>query len=74
MQSANTPVFRSVDLPPQSWSLSRIVLNAVNRAVAWEAMARSRKSLSQLDAHLLRDIGLDATTAQEQATRPFWYR
>ena len=68
MPAADTLVFRPAALPP----LSRLVLAAAHTVVLWEARVRSRKGLDHLDAHLLRDIGLDAMTAREQATRPFW--
>jgi len=70
MQSANIPVFRATALPP----LSRIISAAASSVGAWDARIRSRKGLGRLDAHLLRDIGLDAMTAQEHATLPFWHR
>ena len=39
---------------------------------AWQQRIRARRALSLLDAHLLRDIGLDPFTAEREATRPFW--
>lgn len=33
---------------------------------------RDRQRLSRLDAHLLRDIGLDPTRAAEECAKPFW--
>jgi uncharacterized protein YjiS (DUF1127 family) len=33
---------------------------------------RDRQRLGQLDAHLLRDIGLDATEARRESAKPFW--
>ncbi len=33
---------------------------------------RERRQLAALDAHLLRDIGLDSQTAASEATKPFW--
>lgn len=68
MTSAHTLVFRPAALPP----LSRVVLAAATCVVTWEARSRTRKGLKHLDAHLLRDIGLDPMTAQAQAARPFW--
>ncbi|NHB77476.1 DUF1127 domain-containing protein [Rhodobacter calidifons] len=39
-----------------------------------EALARrrDRQHLAHLDAHLLRDIGLDAQEARREAAKPFW--
>lgn len=68
MTSADTLVYRSAALPP----LSRLVLAAAITVVTWEARMRTRKGLRHLDAHLLRDIGLDESAAQHQAALPFW--
>jgi uncharacterized protein YjiS (DUF1127 family) len=33
---------------------------------------RERRQLARLDAHLLRDIGLDAPEAEAECAKPFW--
>jgi uncharacterized protein YjiS (DUF1127 family) len=33
---------------------------------------RDRQRLGQLDAHLLRDIGLDPLSARNECAKPFW--
>ncbi|HEY6919293.1 MAG TPA: DUF1127 domain-containing protein [Tabrizicola sp.] len=33
---------------------------------------RDRSRLSHLDAHLLRDIGMDAQEARRECAKPFW--
>lgn len=33
---------------------------------------RNRQRLGHLDPHLLRDIGLDAETARQECSKPFW--
>jgi uncharacterized protein YjiS (DUF1127 family) len=33
---------------------------------------RDRQRLGKLDAHMLRDIGLEAREAQHEAAKPFW--
>jgi uncharacterized protein YjiS (DUF1127 family) len=38
----------------------------------WHRRARSRCELAQLDARLLRDIGLDRARALHEARKPFW--
>jgi uncharacterized protein YjiS (DUF1127 family) len=68
MPPVDTLVFRPAALPP----LSRLVLGAAVRVLDWELRSRSRKGLSRLDPHLLRDVGLDPLTAQAEAGRPFW--
>lgn len=68
MSPVETLVFRPATLPP----LSRMVLRAAMLVMTWEARHRTRRQLTKLDHHLLRDIGLDPMTAQREATRPFW--
>lgn len=36
------------------------------------ARRRDRQRLSHLDAHLLRDIGLDAQDVRREIAKPFW--
>ena len=38
----------------------------------WLTRHRSRRTLAQLDAHLLRDIGLTEAQATRELTKPFW--
>jgi uncharacterized protein YjiS (DUF1127 family) len=47
---------------------------AIGGVSAWQARARERRALAELDEHLLRDIGLDRLSAQEEAAKPFWER
>ncbi|SIS89629.1 DUF1127 domain-containing protein [Phaeovulum vinaykumarii] len=44
----------------------------VRMAETWHTRLRSRQALAHLDAHLLKDIGLDREHAQIEARRPFW--
>lgn len=68
MSRVETLVYRPAHLPP----LSRLVLAAAVRVLAWETRQRTRKALTGLDNRLLRDIGLDPMTAGAEATKPFW--
>lgn len=45
------------------------VLNSVAHVAT---RRRDRQRLGQLDAHLLRDIGLDAQEARRECDKPFW--
>lgn len=40
----------------------------------WLFRRRSRRHLRDLDAHLLRDIGLDSELIRREARKPFWRR
>ena len=45
------------------------VLKTVN---IWMQRSRQRKQLSQLDSHLLKDIGLTEEMAAKEIAKPFW--
>ena len=47
-------------------------VNAIARLIAALGIARQRRQLRQLDAHLLRDIGVSHTEAMREANRPLW--
>ena len=41
-------------------------------AVRWGARARQRRDLADLDAHLLKDIGVTPGQAARESSKPFW--
>jgi len=41
-------------------------------ALRWAARARQRRDLAELDAHLLKDIGVTPGQAAREAAKPFW--
>ena len=57
-------------------SFSARLGDALNAALAtprlWARRRHDRRALSQLDNHMLRDIGFDRAQADELAARPFW--
>lgn len=55
-------------LPP----ISRIAMAIALTVVSWETRRRTRLAIRHLDAHLLRDIGLDPLEARHEAQKPFW--
>ncbi len=38
----------------------------------WSERRRSRAALARIDDHLLRDVGLDALSVEQEAAKPFW--
>lgn len=42
------------------------------RVQAWREAHHTRRALGRLDAHMLKDIGLDPMTIEHEAARPFW--
>lgn len=61
-QVQNAPLRRKSNLLQRAFEL---ILRA-------EARRRDRQRLGTLDAHLLRDIGIDPNAAQEECAKPFW--
>lgn len=55
-------------LPP----FARAAFNVALVILAWEERRQSRRHLSNLDAHLLRDIGLTLREAEDEVAKPFW--
>lgn len=58
-------------------SLPRLAQVCVTAAVAvtvWDMRRRTRKTLSRLDTHELRDVGLTAGMARREANKMFYQR
>lgn len=49
-----------------------IVARTLTALTAALTRRRDRQRLAHLDAHLLRDIGLDAREARQECAKPFW--
>ena len=45
---------------------------AFDRLLARHERARSRRMLRSLDDHMLRDIGIDRSAAEQEGSTPFW--
>ena len=43
-----------------------------DRLFTWHQRARDRQVLSQLDAHMLHDIGLSRADVEHEVSKPFW--
>ncbi|TKA97179.1 DUF1127 domain-containing protein [Cereibacter changlensis] len=52
--------------------LSRLLFSLAATVLAWETRRQTRVSLSRLDPHLLKDIGLTEKAAALEAQKPFW--
>lgn len=59
-------------LAPKSLSASAKAPKRGFSLFALMDLARERRTLAGLDAHLLRDIGIDQARAATEARRPFW--
>lgn len=66
---SNTRHIRSLTATPVLTGVSARLTRALG---IWTARRQQRSALARLDAHLLRDIGLDAAHAQDEARKQFW--
>lgn len=52
--------------------LSSWFIYAADTGGRWRERARSRRALSHLDDHLLRDIGVTQAQLMIESSKPFW--
>ena len=52
--------------------LAAVALRVAVLLTQWSERRRTRIHLTYLDDHLLRDVGLDRSTAYSEARRKFW--
>ncbi|MBV2361108.1 DUF1127 domain-containing protein [Thalassococcus sp. CAU 1522] len=52
--------------------LAGIALRVAVVLAVWSQRRRTRIALADLDAHMLRDIGIEPEIARAEARRPFW--
>lgn len=52
--------------------LATLAVRVAVTSSKWADRARTRKSLKQLDPHLLRDIGVTPDVADIEANKRFW--
>jgi uncharacterized protein YjiS (DUF1127 family) len=55
------------------WNLvCTVVVTVPETLMTWQERAQTRATLRQIDARLLRDMGIDRTSAIHEANKPFW--
>ena len=73
---ATTPTLRDLTLRPATLGplppLSRGLLALTLAVVQWDLRRRTRRDLRRLPDFMLRDIGLDPSSALAEAQKPFW--
>ncbi|MEM8790117.1 MAG: DUF1127 domain-containing protein [Pseudomonadota bacterium] len=71
-----TQYSRRASLSPRPILRSSGIRQAISELLAvfrvWAQRARSRRHLSDLPPHLLRDIGVTREEAEHEASKPFW--
>jgi uncharacterized protein YjiS (DUF1127 family) len=63
-----------ISVAPSSLSITitRLATDAARSIAAWTEKRRQLRALSELDDHLLRDIGLSEADVDQACSRPFW--
>lgn len=56
----------------QSFSLLHTFSVIAGLMQKWIIVSRQRKHLAELDAHMLRDIGIDKEYVRKEISKPFW--
>lgn len=72
LNPAATSSSRLQSLPYRLWTPREAVRGFVGLMIAWEQRLKDRETLRAMTAAQLRDIGLDAVTARQEADKPFW--
>ena len=74
MSHAKTKYYSWVLTPtePRPLSPGERLRSLAGVVALWSARARQRRSLAQLDDHMLRDIGKTRAEALMEAGKPFW--
>ncbi len=64
----NIPLTLNRPRPP----FASVAFAFASLVLTWETRRQTRRALSDMDAHLIADIGLTALVAQAEAEKPFW--
>lgn len=72
--SRAVPTPEALALPPLASlpPVSRLMVAVALTLARWDDRRRSRRALSLLDSHMLRDIGLTEARANAETGKPFW--
>ena len=50
----------------------RLAFKVLDKLAIWQERAEQRHALSELNAHMLKDIGVSTSDAYREARKPFW--
>ncbi len=53
-------------------AMRRVLIGVVETLLRWQELSMQRRRLLELDAHMLKDIGISRADAVREAKRPFW--
>lgn len=61
-----------LSLGPRRPRIAALVVRFARVTRDWTTRRRTRQQLSDLDEHMLKDIGITQAQAAKEARRPFW--
>jgi len=50
----------------------RVVVKCLQTVMIWQERAEQRHALAELNAHMLKDIGVSHADAYKEIRKPFW--
>lgn len=53
-------------------SPGEVCRNLLDLLLVWQERAAQRRALTQMDRHMLKDIGISRAAALDEARKPFW--
>ena len=63
---------RAISFAPAAMEVSSPVTAAYRVFATWMERHEQRSRLAEMDARILRDMGLDPVDAMNEAAKPFW--
>lgn len=71
-RSMHTPALMLLNASPRLPLIAALAVRFAATVTKWEQRRRTRVNLSYLDDHLLKDVGLTRTRADQEVARRFW--
>lgn len=65
-------IFRRPAIASAPASAPRLLLTVLAAVGTWGERRRQRRALSELNGHLLRDVGLSTADVWRETRKPFW--
>lgn len=71
-RTMHNPALTLLNTSPRLPLIAAMAVRFAATVTKWEQRRRTRINLGYLDDHLLRDVGLNRTQAEQETARRFW--
>lgn len=71
-RAMHTPALMLLNASPRLPLIAALAVRFAATVTKWEQRRRTRVNLSYLDDHLLKDVGLTRSRADDEVARRFW--